>query len=158
MSAIVVEHLRFGRLEVAAGDVIRLEDLPGFPEARRFILLRHDRSSPFLWLVSLDVLDLAFVVTDPHLFFPDYAPALPEVALRAVQATSVNDVDLYAVANVRDGVATLNLAAPLLVHATAGIATQSILEAEEYSNREPLPSPPRPGAGAGAQIESKPQT
>ncbi len=50
--------------------------LPGFPDARRFVLLRlGDETSPFSVLHSLDDgVDLEFVVTHPALFFPDYEP------------------------------------------------------------------------------------
>ena len=83
---IVVEHHRFGRLELDPGEVIHFGGLPGFPGADRFALLRHDRDSAFLWLVALDVPELAFVVTDPAQFFPDYGVAETPALRRSVDA------------------------------------------------------------------------
>ena len=137
--AIAIDHQRFGRIEVPSGDVIHFDGLPGFADARRFALLRHDRTSTFLWLISLDHDDLAFVVTDPRQFFPDYDPALANAQLRLVDADDVRDVELFAMATIRDGDATLNLAAPLVVHAAAGKGAQLILEHGGRSTREPLP-------------------
>jgi flagellar assembly factor FliW len=143
-----VEHQRFGPIEVGAGEVIRFEGLPGFPEAERFALLRHDRDSAFLWLVSLDVLDLAFAVADPRHFFPDYQPALSPDQLASVDASRPEELELFAIATVREEAVTLNLTAPLLVNARAARGTQVVLADEAYSTRTPLPMP---------QMESKPQ-
>jgi flagellar assembly factor FliW len=144
-----VEHQRFGPIEVAVAQVLRFEEIPGFPEAERFALLRHDRESAFLWLVSLDVLDLAFAVADPRQFFPDFRPALSPDQLASVGASRPEELELFAIATFREGKVTLNLAAPLLVNAPAARGAQVILADEAHSTRTPLPTP--------AQIESKPQ-
>lgn len=144
-----VEHERFGPIEVVGSEVLRFEGIPGFPEADRFALLRHDRDSAFLWLVSLDVLDLAFAVADPRQFFPDYQPKLSPEQLASVDASGPEELELFAIATVREKSVTLNLAAPLLVNARAARGTQIVLADETWSTRTPLPLPD--------QIESKPQ-
>ncbi len=138
---VAIDHERFGRVEVPAPDVLLFDGLPGFADARRFALLRHDRESAFLWLVSLDRPELAFVVTDPCQFFPDYAPRLSRPQLGAVEAESPEVVELYAIATIREGSTSLNLAAPVLVHAAAGRGAQVILDQSERGTREPLPEP-----------------
>lgn len=137
--SISIEHQRFGRLEVPEADVLHFDGLPGFPDARRFALLRHDRESTFLWLVSLDRSDLSFVVTDPRQFFPDYAPKLGATDLASVAAEEVGQVEIFSIATIRDGAATLNLAAPLLVHAARGRGVQLILDQGGHSTRQALP-------------------
>jgi flagellar assembly factor FliW len=145
-----VEHERFGPIEVGAEEVLRFEGIPGFPEAERFALLRHDRDSAFLWLVSLDVVDLAFAVADPRQFFPDYRPELTPDHLASVEASRPGDIELFAIATIREGSVTLNLTAPVLVNARAARGTQVVLADAAYTTQTPLPTP--------AQIESKPQT
>lgn len=145
-----VEHERFGPIEVGDHEVLRFEGIPGFPEAERFALLRHDRDSAFLWLVSLDVLDLAFAVADPRQFFPDYQPTLTPEQLASVDASRPEELELFAIATVREESVTLNLTAPVLVNSVAARGTQIVLADETYSTRTPLPAPD--------QIESKPQT
>ena len=137
---VAIDHQRFGRIEVPEAEVIRFEGLPGFPEARRFGLLRHDRDSAVLWLVSLDRPDLAFVVTDPHQFFPDYDPKLEAKQLASVEATQRETVEVFSIATVREGAATLNLAAPLLIHGAKGRGVQLILDHGTYSTRQELPA------------------
>ena len=145
-----VEHERFGPIEVGAEEVLRFEGIPGFPEAKRFALLRHDRDSAFLWLLSLDVSDLAFAVADPRQFFPDYRPVFTPDHLASVEASCPEEIELFAIATIGEGNVTLNLAAPVLVNARAGRGTQVVLADDAYTTRTPLPTP--------AQIESKPQT
>lgn len=156
--ALEVRHNRFGLLTLAPDAVIRFGGLPGFPGADRFALLRHDRESAFLWLVSLDDSDLAFAVADPRHFFPGYAPTLSAAQMRAVGAERVEDLELLAIATVRDGRTTLNLAAPLVVNPGRGRGSQVILEDSAHGTREALPRPaPVRSAPGAAQIESKPQ-
>ena len=59
MPSVVIDHRRFGRLEIPESDVLRFDGLPGFPEAERFALLAHDRHAAFAWLVCLDDPELA---------------------------------------------------------------------------------------------------
>ncbi len=158
---VTIEHRRFGKLEIPEPDVLRFEGLPGFPEARRFALLAHDRGEVLAWLVSLDDAGLAFVVTDPWQFFPDYAPALGESALQRLGARSRDDVEVLVMVSVRDGQPTLNLLAPLVLCAPSRRGAQWILDDDRLSPRQPLPAhlPAAPGEGdpAADQIESKPQ-
>ena len=62
---------RFGRLAFEESELLHFPGLPGFPEAKRFLIRHHDRESHFAWLISADRPDLAFVVADPWLFVPD---------------------------------------------------------------------------------------
>ena len=160
---IAIEHRRFGRLEIPERDVLHFEPLPGFPEARRFALLAHDRAGVFAWLVCLDDPALAFVVTDPWQFFPEYDPGFPEVALEKLGAKGREDVELLVLVSLREGRPTLNLLAPLVLCAPARRGAQWILDDARLSSCQPLPplreAPVTSEARAqrDAQIESKPQ-
>ena len=139
---VAVDHQRFGRMEIPADQVLVFDGLPGFADARRFALLRHDRDSTFLWLVCLDRPDLAFIVTDPCQFFPDYLPKLSVSQLGAVEAQAAGAVEVYVIATVREGSTTLNLAAPVLVNSEARRGAQVILDQAQHGTHEPLPEPP----------------
>jgi carbon storage regulator len=67
--------------------------LPGFPDARRFVLVRiGDELSPFSVLRSLDGgSDVEFVVTHPGLFFPDYAPEIDDDTADGLELKSGDD-------------------------------------------------------------------
>jgi len=166
---ICVEHLRLGRIELPEAEVLRFDGVPGFPEARRFALLRHDAGSAFAWLACLDDPALAFAVVDPLELFPDYAPALGAAELAGVDAAGPGEVCLLAIANLSGGKALVNLAAPLVVNAASRRGAQVVLADERWPVRAAIaPSPvlraeppsTRPLASAfpRAQTESNPQT
>lgn len=134
-----IESRRFGQLEVEDEDLVDFGGLPGFPAARRFALLAHDRDSAFAWLVCADVPELAFVVTDPWQFFEGYKPEIPTETLQQIGTQLSEEVDCLVIATVRPGGATLNLAAPLLVNPRTRQGRQVILEGDTYSTRAPMP-------------------
>lgn len=154
--SLVFEHERFGAIEAPESSVIHCQGLPGFPAARSLLILEHDRSSPFAWLVCFEIPDLALVVTDPSNFFSDYDPNPHLSDLRAIRATPEDEIDVLVIANVGDQGAFLNLAAPLLVNPKSGQAIQAILADSVNSIRAPIGAPPERRAGDSAQIESKP--
>ncbi|MDJ0847874.1 MAG: flagellar assembly protein FliW [Myxococcota bacterium] len=135
METLVIESDRFGRIEAPSENVIEFDGLPGFPLAHRFVLLEHDRESLFRWLVCADEPELAFVVTDPRQFFPEYAPELP-VSLASADAADSPGPAVLAIADVRGGQVHLNLAAPLVIDLEKRRATQVILEGSVYPVRQ----------------------
>ena len=73
---IQVKTSRFGDIEVQEGDVIELpHGLIGFPELKKYVLLDHDKDSPFKWLQSLDDGAIAGCALDVGRD-PDQMPAL----------------------------------------------------------------------------------
>lgn len=135
---VAIESRRFGTVEVDADQLLRLDGLPGFSGLQHFVVLDHDRASPFGWLLSVESPEVAFLVVDPRCFFPDYRPALEPGHLRAVDAASGEEVELLAIARVRGEEVSLNLAAPLVVNPRNRRAVQAILEGDRWSVREPL--------------------
>lgn len=120
--------------------------LPGFPDARRFVLVRlGDEVSPFSVLRSLDEgTDLEFVVTHPALFFPDYEPELDDDTATRLELQSADDAVLLVIVTVADPVSasTANLLGPIVVNRHTRAAAQAVLGNSGYATREALvPSP-----------------
>jgi flagellar assembly factor FliW len=120
--------------------------LPGFPDARRFVLVRiGDELSPFSVLRSLDGGgDVEFVVTHPGLFFPDYAPEIDDDTAERLDLRSADDALLLVIVTVTEPVAdsTANLLGPIVVNRHTRSAAQAVLGASAYNTREALvPSP-----------------
>ncbi len=136
---VVIESRRFGRIEVAPDQVIHLPGLPGFPQARRFVLCGHDRGDAFGWLISADVEDLAFVVADPWAWFPDYSADLDTRHLRSLGVDSAHALEVLVIATITADGVTLNLAAPLLVNPNTRSGQQVILERSAWGTREAIP-------------------
>jgi len=139
--AVEFENHRFGRVQVREAELLQFPGLPGFPEARRFVVMDQEGEAPFAWLVSADDPDLAFAITDPFQFFPEYRPPLERWQIRALGVERPDDLVIMAIANFAGGAASLNLMAPLLINPRVGRGLQVILDRSPYSARELLPAP-----------------
>jgi flagellar assembly factor FliW len=95
----------------------------GFPDKQRFVILQHKENSPFFWYQSVDDPALAFVITNPFFFLPDYKVNIEDVLMKmSWDKNSDNDVlELYVVVNIPKGSPekmTANLIGPILVNNT----------------------------------------
>jgi flagellar assembly factor FliW len=83
-----IETTRFGKLTVEDDRVMTFpHGLLGFPEQGRFALIQTGEENYFFWLQSVDEPSLAFVVTDPSIFFKDYEVPIREEAEQELQLT-----------------------------------------------------------------------
>ena len=141
MAPLTIDSQRFGTIEAQEDQVFHFDGLPGFASAKRFVLLRHDRESPFEWMICVDDPELGFVVTDPRQFFPNY-PETPAPELhRAVGLEREAPIDLLAIVQLRDGEPMLNLMAPVVLDPRTHRGAQVILDGPEEALRTPLPKP-----------------
>ena len=68
-----VNTIRFGEVEVAEDKVVHFADgIPAFEDEHEFVIVPYDEESPYVFLQSLTTPDLAFLMTVPFVFFPDY--------------------------------------------------------------------------------------
>lgn len=133
-----IQTTRFGAIEV---DDDRLLEFPrgllGFTRYRRYALLQPSEDGPFFWLQSVEAPELAFVVTDPTLFVPDY-----EVPARCEQLEDLGgdtgSIQVLVIVNKRGDLLTGNLQGPLVVHAERKIGVQMVLADRRYTTRVPL--------------------
>ena len=104
--------------------------MPGFPEQRRFALVRLDESGDLCSLKSLDDPELRFLVVPPSRFFPDYAPEVEDDVIADLEIHSPEDVLLLVVLNAGTSLSstTANLAAPVLVNPATRRAGQIVLD------------------------------
>ncbi len=71
---------RLGRVSIdTKKEIFFPQGLIGFEGLKRFSLVEVRRKSPFLLLQSMEKSHFGLVVTDPHLFLPDYTPRLSPV-------------------------------------------------------------------------------
>lgn len=145
-----IESRRFGRLKFDESELLHFPGLPGFPEAKRFLVRQHDRETPFAWLISADSPDLAFVVADPWLFVPDYQPVFESRDWEGLGVAKENALQILVIAQPDQSGVTLNLAAPLLIGLEKRLGRQAILGDTQYCTRCHV-------AWKKIQTESKPQ-
>src|SRR5256886_10348038 len=105
---------RFGRLEVNEERIIAFpHGLLGFPQYQRFALIQTGEENYFFWLQSVDEPSLAFVVTDPAIFFKDYDFALKEETQQEIGLTDAGFAQVFVICNKVNDWLTGNLQGPL---------------------------------------------
>jgi flagellar assembly factor FliW len=133
-----VKTTRFGEIEVKENDLIELPaGLIGFPELKRYVLLDHDKDSPFKWLQSLDDGAIAFVLINPLLFKPEYTVEVTEVEVSDLELSSEEDAVISVIITMPSNPQnmTANLKAPLIFNLKNRKGKQIILNNTAYTTR-----------------------
>lgn len=126
---------RFGSIEVEEKDFIYFKrPILGFEHLTRFVLLVQKDHNPFLWLQSVDNPAVAFVVVNPRVIKDDYNPRVFENDLDFLGIKNDEDIALLSIVTIRTRPLriTANLRAPLLINAENRMASQVLLEDDDY--------------------------
>ncbi|TVQ59741.1 MAG: flagellar assembly protein FliW [Phycisphaerales bacterium] len=146
-----VQTTRFGTVEIAEDRVLTFpKGLLGFSSLKRYCLLQPNEDAAFYWLQCLDDPSLAFVVTDPNLFFSDFsAPIRPE-QMRELTLTKLEDAQVFVIVNKVNDNLTANLQGPLVVNVTNRIGEQLVLADKRWTTRHHMLSVGQPAQAASA--------
>lgn len=136
----IIQSSRFGVIDVNEERIIQFKDgILGFPSMKRFILADdpNDATLPFKWLIAVDQPDLAFLVTDPGIFFKDYVFDLPEDDRNKIEARSEDDVSVITLLTVPNDPSkiTANLRGPLVINWKTLVGRQLILKDTDYTTK-----------------------
>jgi len=134
-----VRTTRFGVVEIAEDRVISFpKGLLGFGQMKRFCLLEPGSDACFFWLQSLDDPNLAFVVTDPSFFVPDYAVPFREEQMQGLGLERVEDAQVFVIVNKVDQQLTGNLQGPLVINTLNRTGEQIVLAEKRWTTRHAL--------------------
>jgi flagellar assembly factor FliW len=116
------------------------EGIPGFAGAHRFLLSDLTDDGAFQLLTCVEDLELSLVVAIPWLFFPDYAPELPDGDRLGLGIDDPTDAVVFCPVTADDDAneLVLNLRAPFIANAHTREARQVILQDEELPLRAPV--------------------
>jgi flagellar assembly factor FliW len=131
-----IKTSRFGQIEVKNKEIITFpEGLIGFEQMKRFTIVENKPGSPFKWLQSLDDGELAFIIIDPKVFMPGYAPCFLRSDLEALQLTAPQDALMYVTVVVPKNPQKMsaNLLGPLVVNPVNALAKQIVLSEGQYT-------------------------
>ena len=124
------------------GNQIRLPaGILGFEQFTDYMLLADPAEMPFAWLRVAEGASLAFIVINPFIAVPDYAPDIPEADVEFLGLKDPNDALLFNIVTLRGpDRATLNLKGPIVINRHTHMGKQVILaNAGNYSVEHPLP-------------------
>ena len=137
-----VNTLRFGEVEVADDKVVHFADgIPAFEDEHEFVIVPYDEESPYVFLQSLNTPDLAFLMTVPFVFFPDYEFELDDDNQAKLDLYKQEDMLIYTLITVNDGKVqemTANLMAPIVMNTANMQARQLVLDRSNYTTKHRL--------------------
>lgn len=113
----------------------------GFEQIKSFALLANPDEKPFAWLRVADNNSLAFVVIDPFVAMPDYAPNIPVTDVEFLELKDPGDALLLGIVTIHGhNHATINLKGPVVINRQTRTGKQVIIaNAADYSVEHPLP-------------------
>jgi flagellar assembly factor FliW len=124
------------------GNQLRLPaGILGFEHFKDYVLLANPAEIPFAWLRVTENAALAFVVVNPFLVMPEYAPDIPDADVEFLGLKDANDALLFGIVTLRGpNRATINLKGPIVINRHTHIGKQVIVvNAGNYSVEHPLP-------------------
>ena len=134
-----VKTTRFGEIEVDQERIICFEKgILGFPGHPDFVLLQTNDEGNFFWLQSMSRPELAFVVSDPLLFIPDYQVPVKVEDFEKIELKSLTDAQVLVIVNKVDRTLTGNLQGPLVINSINRRGRQLVLSEKKYSTRQEL--------------------
>lgn len=139
-----IKTTRFGTIQIKEEKIIKMPfGMLGFPDKKKYFILQHRENSPFFWYQSIDDPGLAFVITNPFLFIPEYKidlePTLKEMSWNGDGNNSY--LELFIVVNIPRGMPqkmTGNFIGPILINTKVYQAVQVVLSKSPYTHKYPL--------------------
>jgi flagellar assembly factor FliW len=115
----LIQTARFGPVEIDESCIIEFPaGVLDFSSFKKFALLQPDENGVFFWLQSIDSPELAFVVTDPALWLPDYQANIRKEQMEELGLREVSDAQVLVIVNKHGQSITVNLQGPLVINCT----------------------------------------
>ncbi len=129
----------YGTIEYEEENLITFSDgLFGFPNLKRYLFLALDENEDsMLLMVSVDESNVGFVLINPFILCPDYAPRLTPQELSCLSAHEIGELSCYSICVVNSDYLnnTVNLKCPIVVNPETRQGIQVILENSSYGCR-----------------------
>lgn len=129
----------FGEISYEENEMIHvINGLFGFEAYTGYLPLPfHEEDDSMISLQNVEDESLSFILMNPFMIYPDYAPQPAKEDLEELGASSIEDISFYVISVIREPIetSTVNLKAPLIVNALNRKAKQIILEQPEYHFR-----------------------
>jgi flagellar assembly factor FliW len=147
-----VDTKNLGKVSYEPGAEIEFPSgVPAFEDHRKFVLIQIPKTHPLLFLQSLDDPNVCFPALRAIDVDPLYRVHLTKEDLRRLslptsrQPRIGEDIECLVVVALREGGATANLLAPVVINFHKMRAIQAVSE-EPYSLQHPVKSPGKAGA------------
>lgn len=131
-----IQTKHFGEIEVTDDDVLNfIGGVPGF-EGTKYVILNNStqENNPFVWLQSMEDPNIALVLVNTFMLYPDYAPDVDDELLKDLEFSQREELVVFNVMVIPEKVEdmTVNLKAPIIINNTNHKAIQVICDNSDY--------------------------
>lgn len=129
---------RFGEIEIPEELIIRMtKPVLGFEHLKKYVIIETDDFEPFKWFQSVDDPDVAFVIVNPLIFFPDYVIEVNPKEVEELKVSNPEDIITYSIVTIPSDYTrmTANLQGPILINPKTNLSKQLVLVNSKYNIR-----------------------
>ena len=131
-----IQTKHFGEIEVTDDDVLEfIGGVPGF-DGTKYVILNNSNqeNNPFVWLQSMEDPNIALVLVNTFMLYPDYAPDVDDELLKDLEFSQREELVVFNVMVIPEKVEdmTVNLKAPIIINNTNHKAIQVICDNSDY--------------------------
>lgn len=141
----IIETVTWGSLEVAEDQLYHFaKGIPGFEDETEFALIDREEG-PFVYLQSMKDKELAFLLVDPFIFYPDYEFELQTADTEELKLDQHILVRCIVTLKEQIEKSTINLLAPIVLNPAERLGKQVVLHQNTYQTKHSLwPEPSAP--------------
>ncbi|MFC1614778.1 flagellar assembly protein FliW [Gemmatimonadota bacterium] len=136
-----INSTRFGTIEIEEKDILTFpEGLVGFAAYKQFFIYNNQKKLPFFWLHSVENPNLAFVICDPLIFFPDYKVSVRKQELSILNIKDMDKLITCTIISISHNPfrMTANMQGPLVVNTENRKGKQLVLVDGNYTTRHTI--------------------
>jgi flagellar assembly factor FliW len=129
---------RFGQIAFEEKDILFLpKGILGFSQLSKYVIVEKNEYDPFKWLQSVEDTDVAFVIVDPTLFFPNYKLEVNEKELEELNFQQTKELITYVIVTVSPDPSQMSadLLGPLVINSKKKIAKQVVMPNSPYTTK-----------------------
>ncbi len=135
----IIDSKAYGKIAIDEKQVFRFNHgILGFENIKEFALIDANQP-PFMWLQSIDVAHLAFIVLDPTIFREDYDPGISIEDYKSIEITNENQEVKLTLAIItipeNQNDMTANLQGPIVINKEALLGKQFISTDERWDTK-----------------------
>jgi flagellar assembly factor FliW len=129
---------RFGQITFEEKEILFLpKGILGFSQLSKYIIIEKSEYEPFKWLQSMEESEVAFVIVEPAVFFPDYKLELHEKELEELNFQQMKELTPYVIVTVPPDPSQMSadLLSPLVINFKKRIAKQVVMPDSPYTTK-----------------------
>jgi flagellar assembly factor FliW len=129
---------RFGKIDFEEEDILFLpKGILGFSQLSKYVIVEKSEYDPFKWLQSVEDPDVAFVIVDPTLFFPNYKLEVNEKELEELNFQQMKELITYVIITVPSDPSQMSadLLGPVVINSQKKIAKQVVMSSGLYTTK-----------------------